>query len=82
MLANSKNKQEMNIIYPYFPNKKTIIIKMYLINLFVSDNTEMPPVILIKSNGGQEIYNRRYLVRNGYAKWAKNKNVFNKFVCK
>ena len=40
MLANSKNKQEMNIIYPYFPNKKTIIIKMYLINLFVSDNSK------------------------------------------
>lgn len=38
------------------------------------------PMILIKSNGGQEIYNRRYLVRNGYAKWAKNKNVFNKEV--
>ena len=39
------------------------------------------PMILIKSNGGQEIYNRRYLVRNGYAKWAKNKNAFNKEVC-
>ena len=38
------------------------------------------PMVLIKSNGGQEIYNRRYLVRNGYAKWAKNKNVFNKEV--
>lgn len=36
------------------------------------------PMILIKSNGGQEIYNRKYLTRNGYAKWAKTKNVFNK----
>ena len=34
------------------------------------------PMILIKSNGGQEIYNRRYLIRNGYALWAKNKKVF------
>lgn len=36
------------------------------------------PMILIKSNGGQEIYNRKYLTRNGYAKWARTKNVFNK----
>lgn len=36
------------------------------------------PMILIKSNGGQEIYNRKYLTRNGYAKWAKTKNIFNK----
>lgn len=34
------------------------------------------PMILIKSNGGQEIYNRRYLTRNGYALWAKNKRTF------
>lgn len=34
------------------------------------------PMILIKSNGGQEIYNRRYLIRNGYALWAKNKRTF------
>lgn len=36
------------------------------------------PMILIKSNGGQEIYNRKYLTRNGYAKWARTKNIFNK----
>lgn len=36
------------------------------------------PMILIKSNGGQEVYNRRFLVRNNYAKWAKTKHVFNK----
>ena len=35
------------------------------------------PMILIKSNGGQEIYNRKYLIRNGYALWAKNKKIFN-----
>lgn len=34
------------------------------------------PMILIKSNGGQEIYNRKYLTRNGYALWAKNKKIF------
>lgn len=38
------------------------------------------PMILIKSNGGQEIYNRRYLVRKGFAMWARNKNKFNKDV--
>lgn len=34
------------------------------------------PMILIKSNGGQEIGNRRFLVSNGFAKWARNKNSF------
>lgn len=36
------------------------------------------PMILIKSNGGQEIYNRRYLTLHNYAKWARNKKIFNK----
>ena len=34
------------------------------------------PMILIKSNGGQEIGNRRFLVSNGFAKWARNKKSF------
>lgn len=36
------------------------------------------PMILIKSNGGQEVYNRRYLTLHNYAKWARNKKIFNK----
>lgn len=36
------------------------------------------PMILIKSNGGQEIENRRYLVSKGYAKSVVGKNSFNK----
>ena len=35
------------------------------------------PMILIKSNGGQEIENRRYLVKKGYAKSVFNKTSFN-----
>ena len=36
------------------------------------------PMLLIKSNGGQEISNRNYLCRSGYAKKARNKRKFNK----
>ena len=36
------------------------------------------PMLLIKSNGGQEIGNRRFLIKNGYAKHAYNKCTFNK----
>ena len=36
------------------------------------------PMLLIKSNGGQEIENRRYLCRSGYAKSAKTPMSFNK----
>ena len=36
------------------------------------------PMLLIKSNGGQEIENRRYLVKKGYAKSIYNKFTFNK----
>lgn len=36
------------------------------------------PMILIKSNGGQEIENRRYLVKKGYAKSVMGKSSFNK----
>lgn len=36
------------------------------------------PMILIKSNGGQEIENRRYLVKKGYAKSVMGKHTFNK----
>jgi len=36
------------------------------------------PMLLIKSNGGQEIGNRRFLIKNGYAKHAYNKYTFNK----
>lgn len=35
------------------------------------------PMLLIKSNGGQEIENRRYLVKKGYAKSVYNKTTFN-----
>lgn len=35
------------------------------------------PMLLIKSNGGQEIENRRYLVRNKYARNAISKTSFN-----
>ena len=35
------------------------------------------PMLLIKSNGGQEIENRRYLVKKGYAKSVYNKTSFN-----
>lgn len=37
------------------------------------------PMLLIKSNGGQEIENRRYLVKKGYAKNAKEIYTFNKY---
>lgn len=36
------------------------------------------PMLLIKSNGGQEIGNRRFLLKKGYAKSAYNKYTFNK----
>jgi len=36
------------------------------------------PMLLIKSNGGQEIGNKRFLIKNGYAKSAYNKYTFNK----
>ncbi len=36
------------------------------------------PMLLIKSNGGQEIENRRYLIKKGYAKSEYNKYTFNK----
>ena len=36
------------------------------------------PMLLIKSNGGQEIENRRYLVKKGYARSVYNKYTFNK----
>ena len=35
------------------------------------------PMLLIKSNGGQEIENRRFLVKKGYAKNVYNKTSFN-----
>lgn len=35
------------------------------------------PMLLIKSNGGQEIENRRYLIKKGYAKSAFSKASFN-----
>lgn len=37
------------------------------------------PMLLVKSNGGQEIANRIYLCQNGYAKNAWNRRRFNKF---
>ena len=36
------------------------------------------PMLLIKSNGGQEIGNKRFLLKKGYAKKAYNKYTFNK----
>lgn len=35
------------------------------------------PMLLVKSNGGQEIVNRYYLCRKGYAKRARNRRKFN-----
>ena len=35
------------------------------------------PMLLVKSNGGQELFNRNYLCRNGYAKKARTKWSFN-----
>lgn len=37
------------------------------------------PMLLIKSNGGQEVENRRYLVKKGYAKNVKEIFTFNKY---
>lgn len=37
------------------------------------------PMLLIKSNGGQEIENRRFLCKSGYAKSAKTPSSFNKY---
>ena len=34
-------------------------------------------MLLVKSNGGQEIANKNYLCRSGYAKKARNKRKFN-----
>ena len=36
------------------------------------------PMLLIKGNGGQEIGNKRFLIKKGYAKNAYNKYTFNK----
>ena len=36
------------------------------------------PMILIKSNGGQEIENRNFLCKKEYAKWARTRREFNK----
>lgn len=36
------------------------------------------PMLLIKGNGGQEIGNKRFLIKNGYAKSAFNRYTFNK----
>lgn len=36
------------------------------------------PMLLVKSNGGQEVANKNYLCRKGYAKKAWNRNRFNK----
>ena len=36
-------------------------------------------MILIKSNGGQEIENRRFLCKSGYAKSARTTLSFNKY---
>lgn len=36
------------------------------------------PMLLIKGNGGQEIGNKRFLIKKGYAKSAYNKYTFNK----
>ena len=36
------------------------------------------PMLLIKGNGGQEIENKNFLVKRGFAKVARNKNSFNK----
>lgn len=36
------------------------------------------PMILVRGNGGQEIENRKYLVRKGYAKYIRSKYSFNK----
>ena len=36
------------------------------------------PMLLIKSNGGQEIGNKRFLLKKGYARKAYNKYTFNK----
>lgn len=37
------------------------------------------PMLLIKSNGGQEIENRIFLCKREYAKWARNRREFNKY---
>lgn len=37
------------------------------------------PMLLIKSNGGQEVENRRFLCKSGYAKSAKTTISFNKY---
>lgn len=37
------------------------------------------PMLLVKSNGGQEIANRKVLCHKGYAKWGKNKKAFNSY---
>jgi len=36
------------------------------------------PMLLIKGNGGQEIGNKRFLIKKGYAKSALNRYTFNK----
>ena len=36
------------------------------------------PMLLVKGNGGQEIENRRFLCKNKYARWAKNRVSFNR----